>query len=317
MRTSTIVLLAVALLSTILFATAQSPSRSGAPTQRPPVLIAPNPNNANCQWAYQGAVGPYFWSTNCNSNCAGNAQSPIDILPHLTTPQQNLGFIFANYSDVATNIRFDGKNLVFTPASGGSFGSLTRLPKLNYLRDANRYQFTSARLHVNSEHTIYGMPYSGELHMMHTANINGNVSTIVICVFLRIGRVGSGLLAPVLNQVTNTTRAAGSAFSFNNIRMSWNSSLPRLRENSPRAVNGSYYHYVGSLSTPPCTEKVAHFVFRDPINMTQRQYDTFFAMVGTQSRPLQRLNSRPVLFFNAKTSSATGLRVPFWAKWFF
>ena len=63
------------------------------------------------------------------------------------------------------------------------------------------------------------------------------------------------------------------------------------------------YHYSGSLTTPPCTESVSWFVYKEPIELTQEQLHLFtqfwaeddeFAHGNDNNRFLQPLNGRTV-----------------------
>lgn len=59
-----------------------------------------------------------------------------------------------------------------------------------------------------------------------------------------------------------------------------------------------YIHYVGSLTTPPCSEDVQWFIFADTVTIPGSQVDQFqqFASkangVPANARPLQPLNNR-------------------------
>jgi len=300
-----------------------SPAQSKLIAPAPPILTPPNGLDANCRWSYDGVGGPYFWSTLCTGSCGGDAQSPIDLIPHYTTKNQRLGNIYSNYSDAQTQVQFDGRNLIFTPMRPQGFGSLSKLPSMDYLHTPSAYTFTQAKLHATSEHTVYGMPFNAELHMIHTSKVNYTDSTIIICIMFQVGSVGTngsnllgGTFRAIRPFVTNSSVARQFTTVFN---VSWNSSLPLLRPNSGFAQNGSYYHYIGSRSSPPCAQNVSHFVFKEPMYISQEEYSTFYTLLHDLGRPLQRQNKRTVYYFNAHepTSAAGSLKVPFWARWFF
>ncbi|MFZ9551645.1 MAG: carbonic anhydrase family protein [Hylemonella sp.] len=59
----------------------------------------------------------------------------------------------------------------------------------------------------------------------------------------------------------------------------------------PRELD--FYHYDGSLTTPPCTEKVKFYILRSMVNISREQVAQFpFKM---NARPLQPLNERVIM----------------------
>jgi carbonic anhydrase len=54
-----------------------------------------------------------------------------------------------------------------------------------------------------------------------------------------------------------------------------------------------YYHYDGSLTTPPCTEKVKFFILRTLVNISREQVSAF--PFELNARPLQPLNQRQIM----------------------
>ena len=57
----------------------------------------------------------------------------------------------------------------------------------------------------------------------------------------------------------------------------------------------SFYHFKGSLTTPPCSEGVQWFVMKEPATVSAAQVKSFVAAVGTNARPVQALNQRSVV----------------------
>ena len=60
--------------------------------------------------------------------------------------------------------------------------------------------------------------------------------------------------------------------------------------------DGKYYHYYGSLTTPPCTEGVNWSVLKTPIEVSEEQIQKFKTLMGfDDNRPVLPLNKRFVL----------------------
>ena len=63
-------------------------------------------------------------------------------------------------------------------------------------------------------------------------------------------------------------------------------------------ANQSFYHFKGSLTTPPCSEGVNWFVMKDPVAVSKSQVKQFLSIVGENARPVQAANGRFVLSKN-------------------
>jgi hypothetical protein len=67
----------------------------------------------------------------------------------------------------------------------------------------------------------------------------------------------------------------------------------------------SYYHYTGSLTTPPCTEGVMWYVLSTPLMMSRVQLDAFRTIMSNNARPVQPLHQRSVAQVIPSVISAT------------
>ncbi len=59
--------------------------------------------------------------------------------------------------------------------------------------------------------------------------------------------------------------------------------------------NRSTYRYMGSLTTPPCSEGVSWFVAVEPIELSAAQIGQFTAIISGNNRPTQALGGRSML----------------------
>jgi carbonic anhydrase len=72
--------------------------------------------------------------------------------------------------------------------------------------------------------------------------------------------------------------------------------MPRelLNLNELLPVDQRYYQFMGSLTTPPCTEGVLWTVLRQPLQISPAQIKLFTQLYPNNARPVQALNGRPV-----------------------
>ena len=68
-------------------------------------------------------------------------------------------------------------------------------------------------------------------------------------------------------------------------------SIPRVCCHAPSA---HYYRYMGSVTAPPCTEHVAWFVLKTPVEISPQQINAFAELYPNDARPVQPLNGRIV-----------------------
>jgi len=171
----------------------------------------------------------------------------------------------------------------------GAFGKLT-LPDGVY----NVLQF---HFHCPSEHSVDGELSKCEMHIVHQRE--GSTGTDDLAVV--------GILFDTIKKV-GATEASGLDLNFLR-QLGFGSDLPKQGESMPlsnvidlrkefgETLAGGYYHYRGSLTTPPCSETVHWYVMRKKGAISQKMVDQFKMMFPDPSdnRPVQPLNGRAVL----------------------
>ncbi len=136
-------------------------------------------------------------------------------------------------------------------------------------------------LHHPSEHLLAGRPFDMECHFVHRSSAG---ALAVVGVFIKAG-ARNAALAPVFDAMP---RHAG----------------PEVRAQAtvdPAAMlprEGGYFRYMGSLTTPPCSEGLTWTVFRQPIEASADQIRQFAALFPNNARPVQRTNRRFVIETN-------------------
>ncbi|APD07181.1 carbonate dehydratase [Flavobacteriaceae bacterium UJ101] len=226
-------------------------------------------NNSICEeWGYGAINGPLNWS-NCYSECAGTVQSPIDIQE--TTQNNSLESLTMSYQPTTIELENNGHTVEQYYNSGSSI-----------IIDGITYQLEQFHFHTPSEHTINGVHYPMEIHLVHEDPQTSNL--VVIGILVQEGQENS-FLSQFFNDLPKTKDERYSSQNIINIK----DALPS---------NAQYYTYSGSLTTPPCSEIATWFVYQNPIEASSSQITSMHEILGNNNRPVQPLNGRTVYQYN-------------------
>ncbi|WP_343214715.1 carbonic anhydrase family protein [Enterococcus alishanensis] len=193
----------------------------------------------------------------------GEAQSPIAIVTQdtITQTDENAGLYFSFEKEVC-NFNNNGQNL-----------QLLALGEA--ILNGERHVLMQVHFHSEAEHTIDGQSFPLEGHFVYQ---NGNGELAVVAVLFAEGEE---------NQEFQQVLAEFD--SENALMISAELLLPE---------NKSYYHYTGSLTTPPLTENVKWFVLQENLTVSTSQIEAFCALHGKNRRQLQPLNQRTVFAYH-------------------
>lgn len=219
-------------------------------------------------WSYTGGeTGPESWGklkpefATCGT---GKEQSPININKALSANLENIEF---SYKDSPLEVVNNGHTIQANYQAGSTI-------KVN----GKTFELAQFHFHAPSEHTVEGKPYPMEVHFVHK-NAQGELA--VVGVFLEKGEANA-TLTPVWNSMpkeANKNAKVAQAFNAKNL-------LPK---------EASYFHYKGSLTTPPCAESVDWYVLKNPIKMSDEQVKAFNSVIKANARPVQPSNRRFIL----------------------
>ena len=98
-----------------------------------------------------------------------------------------------------------------------------------------------------------------------------------------VGLLGTSLLREIWD---NLPEQAGPEQVYENVLINARDLLPE---------ETGFYRYMGSLTTPPCSEGVNWYVMTQPIDVGVDQVSRFAQAVGANARPLQAMNHRLLL----------------------
>lgn len=225
-------------------------------------------------WGYTSDVGPLHWgelSAEFATCQVGQHQSPIDIgedskLNMKKVSRVDFDPLQFNYQNSPLKIINNGHTIEIEYEKGSS------------LRIGNElYELKQFHFHSPSEHTIDGRSYPMVAHLVHKSQ-SGKIA--VVGVFMKMGKQNDFLQSLWDNLPTDRREKTIESNDFNATGL-----LPS---------DLSYYHYLGSLTTPPCSEGVNWFVLENPIEISPEQIAKFISFYSWNSRPTQPLNQRVI-----------------------
>jgi carbonic anhydrase len=137
------------------------------------------------------------------------------------------------------------------------------------------FELVQFHFHVGSEHRVQGRGYDMELHLVHR-DAEGRLAVVGVV-------LERGAAQPVLQQV------------WANLPLEKHEPLPAQQALDPSALlpaDRRYYTYMGSLTTPPCSEGVLWMVMQQPVQATPAQIAVFERLYPHNARPLQQAQGR-------------------------
>ncbi|TRY80969.1 hypothetical protein TCAL_12516, partial [Tigriopus californicus] len=207
----------------------------------------------------------------------GERQSPIDIEPGKAVADPALNPIQPEYGSHCCQS-------VLNTGNSWQVNVNDKITKLVGGALANEYKLIQFHAHwgttagaKGSEHTINGRLYDAELHLVHwntkyelfSKAVQEPDGLAVVGIFLEIGPEDHPELEKVLKNF-DKIRFKGLKHEFDE-DIDPTKFLPEDR---------TYWHYPGSLTTPPLEESVLWHVLRTPVQISQKQLN---AMAGLRS----------------------------------
>lgn len=217
-------------------------------------------------WAYAGAGGPASWGGACNS---GQRQSPIDIKGGLSVDLDPVQFVYAGSR---FGVIDNGHTVQVNMAAGN-----------HIVVGGRRFELQQFHFHRPSEERIDGRQFEMSVHLVHQDD-QGRLAVVT----LLLDKGASGV-QPVVQKVWNNLPLEIGEEAAALAPLDLNQLLPADRR---------YYTYMGSLTTPPCSEGVQWIVMRQPVTVSAGQIELFARIYPMNSRPLQSAAGRRILQSN-------------------
>lgn len=215
-------------------------------------------------WAYEGRGGPENWGKLSQENIlcdSGQRQSPIDIREGIRV---DLDPIIFSYRPSHFRIIDNGHTI----QAGLSDNRISLLGK--------DYELLQLHFHRPSEERINGKNFDMVAHLVHKS-YDGKLAVVAIL-------MERGNEHPLIQTLWNYLPLEPHQDVFPpGVAIDLNQMLPVKRE---------YFTYMGSLTTPPCTEGVLWLVMRTPIQVSPEQIGIFSRLYPNNTRPIQPAHGR-------------------------
>ncbi|UCV18754.1 carbonic anhydrase [Ferribacterium limneticum] len=224
----------------------------------------PAVQHAHIHWDYEGAGGPENWSKLDQNNkvCAiGQRQSPIDIKDGIKVDLEPIKF---NYQPSTFRIIDNGHTVQVE--IGESSISLT----------GKTYELVQFHFHRPSEEKVNGQRFDMVAHLVHKAD-DGQLA--VVAVLLERGTENAFIQTLWNNMPLEKNLPVAPPTT----TIDLNTLLPTAR---------NYYTYMGSLTTPPCSEGVLWLVMKQPVQVSPDQINIFSRLYKNNARPIQPSGGR-------------------------
>lgn len=224
----------------------------------------PGPAVPAVAWSHEGPAGPAAWGrlhpefAQCAS---GKRQSPIDIRDGIKVHLDPVQF---SYKPSSFRV-LDTGHTVQVNVSAGNFIEVM----------GRRYELHQFHFHRPSEERIDGKPFDMVVHFVHK-DPEGRIAAVAVL-------LESGSAQPLIQTVWNNLPLEKGDEVVAKTRIDLASLLPAER---------GYHIYMGSLTTPPCTEGVLWMVMKTPVTLSPAQIDIFARLYPMNARPVQPLAGR-------------------------
>lgn len=220
-------------------------------------------------WSYEGETGPQAWGQlqpAFNICAIGKRQSPIHIEEAATLqgPAEPLQISYvASKGSVVNNghtiqVDLEGENTLTVRGS--------------------TYKLVQFHFHHPSEEKVNYKGFAMVAHLVHK-NEQGQLAVLAIL-------FDPGETSPLIQKVwTHMPLDVNDRVRLPEGLIDMNETLPQDRR---------YYQFIGSLTTPPCTEGVLWLVLREPMTLSRDQLKLFSQLFPNNARPIQASNGRVV-----------------------
>lgn len=235
-----------------------APKKKGKKGQDEPPAHPPH-------WTYSGPNGAEKWGSLDKAFAAcslGQRQSPIDIRH---TVRADLPAIQFAYKATPLSIVDNGHSIKVDTADAGGITIA-----------GESYALQQFHFHKPSEEKLNGKAYAMVVHLVHQSKAG---KLAVVAVMFEAGKEQ----ALIRTLWSNLPLEQEQPLVLPDIKIDPTLLLPAKR---------TYYTFLGSLTTPPCTEGVLWLVLKTPVQVSREQLAGFGTIYKNNARPIQAVNGR-------------------------
>jgi len=217
-------------------------------------------------WGYTGAGAPENWARLDPDNAlcsAGKRQSPIDIREGARLDLEPIQF---DYRPSPLRIVDNGHTVQVNYAEGSTITVA-----------GERFELKQFHFHKPAEERIDGRWFDMVAHLVHKS-MDGRLA--VVAVLFEMRDQPNAFLRTVWPHLP---LEAGREVRMHDIMIDVNALLPETR---------TYFTYMGSLTTPPCSEGVRWIVLKTPVEVSFNQVAVFSKLYSMNARPIQPSHGR-------------------------
>ena len=245
--------------------TAPQPTRRASRTSpRPAAQQARRRGTTAPHWTYDGEVGPAGLGpaqARFGKCASGTRQSPIDIRDGIAVDLEPVQF---DYQPSGFRVLDNGHTVQVNVAPGNSIEVMGR-----------RFELLQFHFHRPSEERIDGHQFDMVAHLVHK-DAEGRLAVVAVL-------LERGSAHPLVQSV------------WNNLPLEKGEEVPArapIDLNQLLPADRRYFTYMGSLTTPPCSEGVLWMVMQQPVPMSAEQIDVFARLYPMNARPVQQAAGR-------------------------
>lgn len=233
-------------------------------------------------WNYRpgnddGSLGPEEWSQAYPACGEKGTQSPIDISRYSLTIRsyESFGLTVDEHPEIECG---SADYIVNEHTLEVGFGKCQRW---SVTLNGKTYKLKQVHFHSASEHTLNGVHYPMEAHYVHAAD---DGTGLVMAALIGVSENATeGGASSYLSTIWSRMPGEPAPDNFHDDRSAWDLGIPYFeKEQHPDYADTDcggktcgYFHYDGSLTTPPCTHGVQWVIAAKPVLVSQAVVDKY------------------------------------------